>query len=240
MNRAKPGEWWDYAWSPITDFCARRFAARLLGRYAPTRFRPTYFWGRMYEPSKVKAPARIFLGPASDPFGDSMWDLVDPHRNNKVVGQWNTRQVWTDLVAQIYQSAWHTHILLTKNPANAFKIISKRGDKIPPNVWIGTSVANQADADKRIPELLKLREFGAKVLFVSYEPMLSPVNLFHYGDLDWMIFGAQTGPGAKQPAFDWVLHAIGDAEHHKIPYFVKDNVAWDEATHGPRPQEFPG
>lgn len=43
-----------------------------------------------------------------------------------------------------------------------------------PNVWLGTSVENQAAADERIPELLRT---PAAVRFLSCEPLLGPVRL---------------------------------------------------------------
>jgi protein gp37 len=42
-----------------------------------------------------------------------------------------------------------------------------------PNVWCGTSVSEQADADRFIPELLAT---PAAIRFVSYEPALEPVD----------------------------------------------------------------
>jgi protein gp37 len=44
------------------------------------------------------------------------------------------------------------------------------------NVWLLTSVENQEQADKRIPELLKCRDL-APVLGLSCEPLLGPVDL---------------------------------------------------------------
>jgi protein gp37 len=44
------------------------------------------------------------------------------------------------------------------------------------NVWLGTSVCTQEDADKNIPELLKCRELSP-VLFLSMEPLLGPIDL---------------------------------------------------------------
>ena len=43
-----------------------------------------------------------------------------------------------------------------------------------PNVWLGTSIEDQATADERIPELLKC---PAAVRFLSVEPLLGPVDL---------------------------------------------------------------
>lgn len=44
------------------------------------------------------------------------------------------------------------------------------------NLWLGCSVENQERADARIPELLKCRDL-ARVLFLSCEPLLGPVEL---------------------------------------------------------------
>lgn len=45
-----------------------------------------------------------------------------------------------------------------------------------PNLWLGTSIATQADADRNIPELLKCRDL-ATVLFVSAEPLVEAVDI---------------------------------------------------------------
>src|SRR5690606_1082275 len=55
-----------------------------------------------------------------------------------------------------------------------------------PNVWLLTSVENQEQADKRIPELLKCRDLSP-VLGLSMEPLLGPVDLKPewIDQLDW-------------------------------------------------------
>lgn len=74
-------------------------------------------------------------------------------------------------------------LLLTKRPENIRRMWVD--DKVPwratgqwhrDNVWLGTSVENQEQADKRIPELLKCRDLSP-VLFLSCEPLLGHVNL---------------------------------------------------------------
>ena len=44
------------------------------------------------------------------------------------------------------------------------------------NVWLGTSIAEQGDANRNIPELLACRDL-APVLFLSCEPLLGPVEV---------------------------------------------------------------
>ena len=92
------------------------------------------------------------------------------------------------------------------------------------NVWLGTSVENQEQADERLPELLKCRDLSP-VLFVSAEPLLGPVDL----DRSWKLFRAdghrlnRTQYAADCPTrgIDWVITG-GESGHNARPC----NVAW--------------
>ncbi|HOO12448.1 MAG TPA: hypothetical protein PK684_05790, partial [Bacillota bacterium] len=53
--------------------------------------------------------------------------------------------------------------------------------------------------------------------------------------LNWLIIGAQTGPGAVKPKRDWIDSIIWQARDAKVPVFVKDNVMWPEVI-----REWPG
>jgi protein gp37 len=79
-----------------------------------------------------------------------------------------------------------------------FQVLTKRarrmaelfhGTKLPKNIWIGATAENQAMADARIPELLKV---DAAVRFLSVEPMLEPITLDLSG-IDWVICGGESG-----------------------------------------------
>lgn len=48
------------------------------------------------------------------------------------------------------------------------------GEEYPENVWIGTTIENQARANERIPQLLKI---PAGIRFLSCEPLLGAVDL---------------------------------------------------------------
>ena len=80
-------------------------------------------------------------------------------------------------------------LLLTKRPENVRRMWPEyelgrwdsTGRELPrnhrrPNVWLGTSIACQEDADRNVPELLKCRDLCAKT-FLSIEPLIGPVNL---------------------------------------------------------------
>lgn len=73
--------------------------------------------------------------------------------------------------------------LVTKRPENVSRMWRPfNGSPVPgmpgtyrPNVWIMTSVSNQATADAMIPELLKCRDL-VPVLGLSAEPLLGPID----------------------------------------------------------------
>ncbi len=63
-------------------------------------------------------------------------------------------------------------MIFSKNDKPAKGKLVRRRD----NVWLGTSISNQATADKFVPELLKSRDL-APVLFLSAEPLLGTIDL---------------------------------------------------------------
>lgn len=66
-------------------------------------------------------------------------------------------------------------LLLTKRPENVRGMVPAGWLKDwPSNVWLGTTVENQARAEERVPILASI---PAKVRFLSVEPMLGPVDL---------------------------------------------------------------
>lgn len=66
-------------------------------------------------------------------------------------------------------------LLLTKRPENILTFIPQGWRAgLPANIWIGTSVENQAVANERIPLLVQV---PAVVRFLSCEPLLGPIDL---------------------------------------------------------------
>lgn len=136
-----------------------------------------------------------------------------------------------DLIAKTPNLDW---LLLTKRPENIMPMLIEAGrgfQDLPDHIWIGCSVENQEQADKRIPEL---RKVPAKVLFISCEPLLSMLNLDGLAYeaagpewagsnklIDWVIAGGESGPNARpmNPAWARSLRdqcvAAGIAFHFK-------------------------
>jgi protein gp37 len=100
------------------------------------------------------------------------------------------------------------------------------------NVWIGTSVENQEQADKRIPHLLRI---PAKVRFLSMEPLLGPVDLgkcyenevtqFN-GGINWVIVGGESGQNARPMHPAWARSLRDQCRKAGVPYFFKQFGEW--------------
>jgi protein gp37 len=108
----------------------------------------------------------------------------------------------------------------------------RRGKWPLPNVWLGTSVENQEQADLRIPHLLQV---PAVVRFLSIEPLLGPID-FQNADRDglrggmtgaihWMIVGGESGGSKKSPArpcdIKWIRSIVKQCADAGVPCFVK-------------------
>lgn len=140
-------------------------------------------------------------------FCASLADVFDNHPSIK--DQWRA-DLW-ELIAETPHLDW---LLLTKRPQNIIKMlpdrynlsISKPWGQGWPNVWLGTTVENQAEADRRIPHLLAV---PARVRFLSCEPLLGPVDLTEATrsvlrnqsylnlNLHWVIAGGESGQNAR-------------------------------------------
>lgn len=123
--------------------------------------------------------------------------------------------------------------------------------KARPNLWLGTSVENQATADERIPHLLKV---PAAVRFLSMEPLLGSVELTAIGHGDqrglnaltgefvyyaesgdvrsdwtpavhWVIVGGESGLGARPMHPDWARSIRDQCQAAGVPFFMKQ---WGE------------
>lgn len=141
-------------------------------------------------------------------------------------------------------------LLLSKRPENilkmwpspkSFGVLSKfygpggfdesgsQPEKLLPrsNVWLGTTVENQEQADKRIPELLKYRDLSP-VLFLSCEPLLSEIDFFRgpsdWGNLteiNWVIVGGESGPKFRPMQTEWVQSLHDQCKSAGVPFFCK-------------------
>jgi len=128
------------------------------------------------------------------------------------------------IIATCRANARHIFLMLTKRPERVT-------EEFPDNVWLGTSVHDQASADKRIPELLKAK---CRHKWLSIEPMLGEADLtaaFCFIDkngepcgspcVEWVACGAETGAGARPCHPDWIAAVASRCEWNGIPFYDK-------------------
>jgi len=252
-GRTKIG-WADASWSPVTGctkvsagcaHCyAERQAKRFAGRFgypAEHPFALTMRPERLDEPLHWRKARRVFVCSMSDLFHSAML-------------MWFAVQVWKRMEA----ASRHTFLVLTKRPSTMAENVGPMcrylfGKPFLPNVWLGTSIEDQATANERIPHLLRC---PAAVRFVCYEPALGPVDfcklphdpggdvvlgssrqLFvdalrgywhndHQTKLDWVIAGGESGPNARPAHPDWFRSVRDQCQAADVPFFFKQWGEW--------------
>ena len=88
----------------------------------------------------------------------------------------------------------------------------------PANVWMGVSVEN-ARAMSRVADLRTAD--GPVVRFLSCEPLLGPLLALDLTDIDWVIVGGESGPGARPMDEEWVLSIRDRCLSAAVPFFFK-------------------
>jgi protein gp37 len=92
---------------------------------------------------------------------------------------------------------------------HTYQILTKRGERLEdlspqlnwaPNIWMGVSVENNAYLN-RIKHLVRS---DAHVKFLSLEPLLGPLERLNLTNIDWVIAGGESGPGARAMEAAWV------------------------------------
>ena len=139
-----------------------------------------------------------------------------------------------DLLALISQTPELDWLLLTKRPqlwrervtvamAGCFDedpltlMESWLGGDPPSNVWVGTSVEDQARADERHRHL---KAIPARVHFWSAEPLLGAV-LLPDDPPDWVIAGGESGPGARPMQVEHARSLRDQCAEAGVSFFMK-------------------
>ena len=262
MSENSKIEWTDHTFNPwegcqkVGPGCDHCYAETRNARFAggqavnwrpgaPRRRTSPATWAM---PRRWNAQADAFLaqhGRRQRVFCASLADVFD----NAVDPQWRA-----DLFTLIHQTPNLDWLLLTKRIGNVVPMLAELAhgndhdltllDMMPlPNVWIGATIVNQAEADRDIPKLLAV---PARVRFLSMEPLLGPVNLerpLPGPDLDqgggskicqpwliqsgihWVIVGGESGPDARPMHPDWARSLRDQCNAAGVPFLFKQ---WGE------------
>jgi protein gp37 len=204
-------EWTESTWNPLTGctkispgckHCyAERMAKRLHAMGQPNYangFKLTLHPQALEIPLGWKKPQMIFVNSMSDLF----------HKDVPV-----------DFIQQVFdvmrRADWHRFQVLTKRAERLLEIDQQI--EWPSNVWMGVSVENQ-DYKYRID---LLRQTHAKIKFLSLEPLLGPLPRLNLKNINWVIVGGESGPGARPLLEEWVIDIRDQCKVKRVPFFFK-------------------
>ena len=228
-------EWTDATWNPVTGctkvspgckHCyAERMATRLKAMGQPNYakgFKTTTHQHMLNVPLRWKQPRRIFVNSMSDLFHAD----VPPS--------------FIQRIFEVMREAdWHQFQVLTKRSERLLELGPFL--KWEPHIWMGVSVENE----KYTFRIDHLRRTGARVKFLSLEPLLGPLPRLDLRDINWVIVGGESGPGARPVDPNWVRDIRQQCLLAAVPFFFKqwggfaksrtgrmlDGRTWDEMPH---------
>jgi protein gp37 len=204
-------EWTESTWNPVTgctkisEGCAHCYAERMALRLKAMGqknyidgFKVTLHPHVLDLPLTWKKPQTIFVNSMSDLFhNDIPISFI--------------RKVF-DVMERAH---WHRFQILTKRAERLSELASLLNWS--ENIWIGVTVEN-CSCSKRIDYL---RNIPAAVRFLSLEPLLEPLPNMDLSDIDWVIVGGESGPGARPMNKKWVLDIQEQCCKANVPFFFK-------------------
>lgn len=224
MAENSPIEWTDATWNPVagcslasagcTNCYAMRMAARLeamgVDKYAGLTRKSggrAKWTGRIRcddatldVPHSWRKPRRVFVNSMSDLFHDD-------------VPAEFILKVWSVMKA----TPRHDYQLLTKRPERMRHLLSQPEFDVLANVWLGTSVESQEVAHR----VDALRETPAAIRFISFEPLIGPIENADLTGIAWAIVGGESGPQARPMDEAWVLHIKQLCRAYGAAFFFK-------------------
>ena len=206
-------EWTQSTWNPITGctkissgckFCYAEIMTRRLKAMGQEKYKNgfelTIHPEALNEPYKWKKGRMIFVNSMSDLF----------HKD-----------VPLEFIQQVFQ-------VIKNNPQHVFQVLTKRADILryynsegwlewPHNLWMGVTV----ESDEVLDRIDNLRVTGARVKFLSCEPLLSSLPGLNLTGIDWVIVGGESGRTPRPMKEEWVLDIKEQCQKSKVAFFFK-------------------
>lgn len=225
-------EWTGSTWNPVTGCtkisagCENCYAERIARRLQAMGqanyrkgFKVTCHPHVLDLPLKWKQSRMVFVNSMSDLF----------HKN-----------VPSEFIYEVFftmnEARWHCFQILTKRASRLSQLAGRF--KWTPNIWMGVTIEDA----RYIERSDILRTIPAAVRFLSLEPLLGPMPILDLTNIDWVIVGGESGPGARPMDPAWVMDIRNQCLAANTPFFFKqwggthkknagrklDNRTWDE------------
>lgn len=206
-------EWTESTWNPITGctkistgckYCYAEVMTRRLKAMGQEKYRNgfelTLHPETLQEPYSWKKPKMIFVNSMSDLF----------HKDVPI-----------DYIQKVFR-------VIKDNPQHVFQVLTKRADVLryydsenwlewPHNLWMGVTVEN----NNFIYRIDNLRNTGARVKFLSCEPLLSPLENMDLKAIDWVIVGGESGRTPRPLKEAWVVDIKEQCQRANVAFYFK-------------------
>jgi protein gp37 len=215
-------EWTEATWNPVTGCskispgCKHCYAERMARRlqaighpHYRDGFAVTLHEDALELPARWKRPQTIFV--------NSMSDLYH-------------KEVPLAFIRKVFAA-------MNQTPRHRFQILTKRAERLAelnpnlawaPHIWQGVSVEH-LDYAHRID---LLRQTGARVKFLSLEPLLAPLPALNLTGINWVIVGGESGPGARPMEEAWVLDIRDQCRKGGVAFYFKQWGGVFKKRHG--------
>ena len=227
MSGTSKIEWTDATWNPvrgctkISPGCKHCYAETFAERFRGVPDHP-YEQGfdlrlipeKLLEPLKWTSPKTVFVNSMSDLFQEGVPDE------------------YIESVIDVMKLAkWHTYQVLTKRSVRMRDFLNgPRFDRTgADHIWWGVSVE---DRDHGVPRIEHLRATGARIRFLSIEPLLTDVGRLDLDGIGWVIVGGESGPGARRMSKEWVESIRCQCEDAGVPFFFKQWGGFQKSKKG--------
>ena len=206
-------EWTESTWNPLTG-CTKVSAgckncyAEVMARRLQAMGQPKYKDGfsltlhqdTLSEPYSWLKPRMIFVNSMSDLF----------HK---------------DVPLKFIQNVFR---VMKENPQHVFQVLTKRADILlyydkegylewTHNIWMGVTVEDDTVTDR----IDKLRTTGAKVKFLSCEPLLTALPNINLAEINWVIVGGESGKKPRPMKEEWVVDIKDQCKQANVAFYFK-------------------
>ena len=139
-------------------------------------------------------------------FVNSMSDLFHP-------------DIPLDFIKQVFA-------VMNDNPQHVFQVLTKRSERLAEvhadlvwstNIWMGVSVEDE----RVLSRIDDLRVTGAKIKFLSLEPLIGPLYNIDLTNIDWAIVGGESGHRPRPILPEWVSNIREQCEIANVAFFFK-------------------
>jgi protein gp37 len=152
---------------------------------------------KLREPYRLKRPSKVFVNSMSDLFHESVSD---------------------DYLHDVFD-------VIEDLPQHVFQILTKRAGRLPmwnrwpANVWMGVSVEDR----RNLSRLGLLRGSGARVKWISFEPLLEDLGRVDLGGIDGVVVGGESGPSYRRMEMSWARSIRDHCVDAGVAFFFKQD-----------------